>query len=495
VGIGINIPSYRLQVQRASGASLFSDMLHGDGTQWTQYNSNAAPGFSPMIGAGDHTILYSNGGPETGAMFIGQWSGSARGIRIDNIGRVGIGTGGPTENLTVANGMLIDQANANTGTIANSLKFGASSGEAIASRRQPGTNQFGLDFYTGNITRMSITNGGNVGIGTTNPFGRLHIANADYSVSPVHLSSSPNTAGATIRFTNPDAGARTYNLIGSTGSLANMGAGYFGIYDDNALSYRFTIGPAGFTGIGVDAALSRLHVQNDVLGGQYVGRFINTNTGSNDGVALLAQTTNTSTNWGIGLEARGNYIGAYAWGSPGGFTALRATASGATNAAYFDGNVQVVGALSKSSGTFKIDHPSDPANKYLVHSFVESPDMMNIYNGNITTDANGEAVVQLPDYFNMLNKDFRYQLTVIGTFAQAIVFEEIHEQVNSFKVKTIEPLVKVSWQVTGVRKDPFANANRVVDVVEKPAQEKGTYLHPELYGMPTHLRPGNKEKK
>jgi pyruvate formate-lyase activating enzyme-like uncharacterized protein len=84
---------------------------------------------------------------------------------------------------------------------------------------------------------------------------------------------------------------------------------------------------------------------------------------------------------------------------------------------------------------------------------------------------------------------------VIGTFAQAIVFEEIHEQVNSFKVKTIEPLVKVSWQVTGVRKDPFANANRVVDVVEKPAQEKGTYLHPELYGMPTHLRPGNKEKK
>ena len=49
--------------------------------------------------------------------------------------------------------------------------------------------------------------------------------------------------------------------------------------------------------------------------------------------------------------------------------------------------------------------------------------MMNIYNGNITTDANGEATVALPAYFAVLNKDFRYQLTVIGQFAQAIVAE------------------------------------------------------------------------
>ena len=57
----------------------------------------------------------------------------------------------------------------------------------------------------------------------------------------------------------------------------------------------------------------------------------------------------------------------------------------------------------------------------LYHSLVESPDMMNIYNGNITTDQNGEAVVTLPGWFETLNSDFRYQLTVVGQFAQAII--------------------------------------------------------------------------
>lgn len=78
--------------------------------------------------------------------------------------------------------------------------------------------------------------------------------------------------------------------------------------------------------------------------------------------------------------------------------------------------------------------------------------MLNIYNGNITTDANGDATVVLPAYFEALNRDFRYQLTVIGQFAQAIVQDEI--QANHFTIKTDKPGVKVSWQVTGIRQDP-----------------------------------------
>ncbi|MFT5722956.1 MAG: hypothetical protein ACI9JN_000061 [Bacteroidia bacterium] len=52
------------------------------------------------------------------------------------------------------------------------------------------------------------------------------------------------------------------------------------------------------------------------------------------------------------------------------------------------GNLQVNGNISKGGGTFRIDHPQDPYNKYLYHSFIESPDMMNIYNGNAQTDEN-----------------------------------------------------------------------------------------------------------
>ena len=101
--------------------------------------------------------------------------------------------------------------------------------------------------------------------------------------------------------------------------------------------------------------------------------------------------------------------------------------------------------------------PSHPGQAPIVHTAVESPDMLNVYNGNITTDAQGNAIVQLPDYVSTVNRDFRYQLTVIGQFAQAIVAKEIAN--NQFSIKTDKPNVKVSWQVTGVRNDAWANAH------------------------------------
>ena len=107
--------------------------------------------------------------------------------------------------------------------------------------------------------------------------------------------------------------------------------------------------------------------------------------------------------------------------------------------------------------------------------------MMNMYNGNVTTDRRGLAVVILPDYFEVLNRDFRYQLTVIGQFAQAIVAREIHN--NRFAIKTSRPGVKVSWQVTGVRHDAWADAHRI-PVEEDKGVERGHYLHPELFGAP-----------
>ncbi|MGB6692496.1 MAG: hypothetical protein WBE76_32030 [Terracidiphilus sp.] len=108
--------------------------------------------------------------------------------------------------------------------------------------------------------------------------------------------------------------------------------------------------------------------------------------------------------------------------------------------------------------------------------------MMNVYNGNVVTDKHGVATVVLPDYFEALNRDFRYQLTVIGQFAQAIVAAKIAN--NKFVIRTNKPKVEVSRQVTGIRQDAYANANRIPVEEDKPAAERGYYLHPEAFGQP-----------
>ena len=139
------------------------------------------------------------------------------------------------------------------------------------------------------------------------------------------------------------------------------------------------------------------------------------------------------------------------------------------------GNLTVSGAISGATKNFKIDHPLDPLNKTLTYTSVESPDMKNIYDGNVTTDANGDAIVTMPNYFEALNRDFRYQLTVIGTFAQAIVLEKIKG--NTFKIKTDKPNVEVSWQVTGIRHDKFAEDKQTQVEENKSAADKGKCLY------------------
>ena len=108
--------------------------------------------------------------------------------------------------------------------------------------------------------------------------------------------------------------------------------------------------------------------------------------------------------------------------------------------------------------------------------------MMNVYNGNIILDSNGDAKVELPDWFEALNKDFRYQLTCIGGFAPIYISEEISN--NMFKISGGDPGMKISWKVTGIRKDPYADKNRIQVEVEKSSKEKGHYLHYKEYNQP-----------
>lgn len=162
-------------------------------------------------------------------------------------------------------------------------------------------------------------------------------------------------------------------------------------------------------------------------------------------------------------------------------TSLFAQNHGTGPAGVFSGDVNVYGTLSKTSGSFRIDHPLDPENKYLQHSFVESPDMMNLYNGNVTLDRNGRAWITLPDWFEVLNRSFRYQLTAIGRPAPNLyIAREIQDL--RFEIAGGHPHQKVSWMVTGIRQDPYAIDHPIETEIDKPMQDRGKYVYPQGYG-------------
>ncbi len=147
---------------------------------------------------------------------------------------------------------------------------------------------------------------------------------------------------------------------------------------------------------------------------------------------------------------------------------------------YAIGNTGATGTKS-----FQIDHPLDPTHKYLNHYSAEGPQPLNIYTGNVFLNSAGEAWVTLPDYFESINTDYRYQLTCIGGYAPVYVATEIAN--NQFQIAGGKPGLKISWEVKAVRNDPWVRQHGAPDEITKPADKQGTYLHPELYGMPASL--------
>jgi hypothetical protein len=275
-----------------------------------------------------------------------------------------------------------------------------------------------------------------------------------------------------------DTGGATREYAAVLGSADDNWAGYFQNNSPNAASLVALNDTETTGGVAFAAVLP------STLGGATAALFGDAGCGTGFMALQLGQD---------GMSGCNNYT---LMGDLSGNTYLNAVSGGTIHLRVNNGDqltvttgkVDVIGTLSKGGGSFKIDHPLDPANKYLYHSFVESPDMMNIYNGNVTTDGAGVATVTLPDWFEALNRDFRYQLTVIGQFAQAIVASEIGG--NQFSIRTDKPDVKVSWQVTGIRQDAFANANRIPVEVEKAPGDRGRYLYPEAIGAPQTARIG-----
>jgi hypothetical protein len=198
------------------------------------------------------------------------------------------------------------------------------------------------------------------------------------------------------------------------------------------------------------------------------------------GYGLLALADGSSAQAVTGQATSGGYAGVF--DSDSGVGLYSHTESG-SYAAQIDGNAIVAGTLHKSGGSFRIDHPDDPERRYLSHSFVESPDMMNVYNGIATLDDVGGATVSMPSWFEGLNRDVRYQLTPLGAPAPDLHISS--EMIDGrFRIAGGRSGQRISWQVTGIRQDRWANAHRIPVESEKPPHQQGTYLHPDLYGQP-----------
>src|ERR1700723_283555 len=76
--------------------------------------------------------------------------------------------------------------------------------------------------------------------------------------------------------------------------------------------------------------------------------------------------------------------------------------------------------------------------------------------------------------FDALNRDFRYQLTALGAPAPNLHIKD-ELKGGRFRIGGAAASQRISWQVTGVRQDVFANAHRIVVEEEKRPGGRGYY--------------------
>jgi len=362
-------------------------------------------------------------------------------------------------------------------------------------------------------------NSGLVGIGAATPVSKLEVETDDVSaraftarhtggaaqVADISRTSVPVGQNDILQITAPSGSPDNFQFIecerGSVPAFQVQGNGQVVSSSGASFADDVTIAEGRLIVSDVAGPVAEMTVA-DPTATEVLYVMATDESGTMDGAAVRG-TYVQSTDYGIGGYFTGGWRGVYGeamsvggeyahygvYGTAGGSTGMNygvyGSGSGAANiyAGYFYGDMHVNGTLSAVTKSFKIDHPLDPANKYLLHACVESDEMANMYAGNVTLDESGRARVQLPDWFEALNANFRYQLTAIGAPGPNLyVAEKISG--NVFVIAGGDPGMEVSWMVTGVRNDPAAREHRLVVEVDKSAREIGKYMQPEAYGMP-----------
>ena len=415
--------------------------------------------------------------------------GGSRMVIQDATGNVGIGeTTNPAYKLDVLHGGSTGIRSRSSASF-SVVDIDATSGDAALRFQKAGVNQWNmrnrpaddyLEFFElgGGGSRMVIQDAtGNVGIGeTTNPAYKLDVlhggstgirSRSSGSFSVVDIDGQ--SGDAALRFQK--AGVNQWNVrnrpsddyfeifeLGGGGSrvVIQDATGNVGIGETTAPAYKLDVLHGGSTGIRSRSSASFSVLDIDGQSGDAALRF------QKAGVNQWNTRNNPGTDDYQIFELGGG--------------GERMRIENTTGKVVVNGDFTVVGVKA-----FTMDHPLDPENKILMHAAVESNEVINSYSGNVTSGATGKVVVNLPDYFGAINKDFRYQLTVVGTFAQAIISKEIAN--NQFEIATSIPNVKVSWEVKGVRNDPHMKKFPFVADQEKSSLQKGKYWDPSVYNQ------------
>nr|MBP6732290.1 hypothetical protein [Chitinophagales bacterium] len=213
-------------------------------------------------------------------------------------------------------------------------------------------------------------------------------------------------------------------------------------------------------------AAAVLGQSSSTRGGVFLASLSDNNT-----VGVYGEFNTTSSNDAIGVYGKSVPSAGFGYGVYG---------EGLNYGVFANGDLGASGAK-----TFAIDHPLDPSNKILRHFSIESPEVLNVYRGNVVLDASGEAVVQLPSYFHSVNREFSYVLTPIGAMANLYVKQEVDAD-GKFKVAGGNAGMKISWYVYAERNDPYMQQYPEKRQVEIPKRdyEVGKYIRPDLYGQP-----------
>ncbi len=403
--------------------------------------NNAAPFAGDMFSAYASGANYAVNGYSTGSGSAGYFSNSATGAALTSFQSGTTGSAGQftTSGAAANNSSTVNIYNV-TGTVPALIvrtDLGNAGADAIELDVNGAGAKRGIDMYVDALTN---------GIGMT----VFH----DGDGRCLNIQSQNTTTVQPAIFASAASAARVINAQSTLATNTNM-TGFFAQGSNGLVTATFGNAAAvwgqsaGIRG-GVFLAAGG-SANNTVLQGSYSGA-----AGNFDGIGVLGIFA-PAVNYGYGVVGQGNWYGVFANGNMG--------ASGVK--------------------PFMIDHPLDPTNKFLRHFAIESPEVLNLYRGTATVDANGSATVQLPNYFHAINVDFSYNLTPIGASADLFISQEIDAN-GTFSIAGGQPGQKVCWNVYADRNDRFVQQNPgsvSVEVAKRPS-DVGMYMQPELYGQP-----------